>query len=68
MPVFEYKGRNNQGQAVSGNIDASSSDAVATQLMSSGITPIDIVLSKIKIRLRKAKSSKLTLAKIKNLH
>ena len=42
MPIFEYKGRNNQGQAVDGNIEANSADAVATQLLNTGITPIDI--------------------------
>lgn len=42
MPVFEYKGRNNQGQAVNGNIEANSADAVASQLLNTGITPIDI--------------------------
>lgn len=46
MPIFEYKGRNNQGQTVDGNIDANSSDAVATQLLGTGITPIDIILAK----------------------
>lgn len=42
MPVFEYKGRNNQGQAVDGNLEANSADAAASQLLSTGITPIDI--------------------------
>ena len=42
MPIFEYKGRNNQGQAVDGSIEANSADAVATQLLNTGITPIDI--------------------------
>ena len=42
MPVFEYKGRNNQGQAVNGNLEANSADAVASQLLNTGITPIDI--------------------------
>ncbi len=42
MPVFEYKGRNNQGQAVDGNIEANSADAVATQLLNTGVTPVDI--------------------------
>jgi MSHA biogenesis protein MshG len=42
MPIFEYKGRNNQGQAVDGNIEANSADAVASQLLNTGITPIDI--------------------------
>jgi len=42
MPVFSYKGRNQRGEAVTGNIDANSPDAVAAQLFNSGITPIDI--------------------------
>ena len=42
MPIFQYTGRNNQGQAVNGNIEANSADAVATQLLNTGITPIDI--------------------------
>lgn len=42
MPVFEYKGRNNQGQAVNGDIEANSADAVASQLLNTGITPVDI--------------------------
>lgn len=42
MPVFRYKARNNQGEAVSGEIDAGSADAVASQLINSGVTPIDI--------------------------
>ena len=42
MPIFEYKGRNNQGQTVDGSIEANSADAVATQLLNTGITPIDI--------------------------
>ncbi len=46
MPVFEYKGRNQRGEAVKGNIEAVSPEAVATQLFNSGITPIDIVLAR----------------------
>ena len=42
MPVFEYKGRNNQGQAVDGNLEANTADAAASQLISTGITPINI--------------------------
>jgi len=42
MPVFQYTGRNNQGQAVNGNLEANSADAVATQLLSTGITPVNI--------------------------
>lgn len=42
MPLYRYKARNNHGEAVSGKIDAGSADAVATQLINSGVTPIDI--------------------------
>jgi len=42
MPVFEYKGRDTQGQSVNGSIEANSADAVASQLINTGITPIDI--------------------------
>ena len=42
MPIFQYTGRNNQGQAVDGSIDANSVDAVASQLVNTGITPINI--------------------------
>ncbi len=43
MPFFDYTGRNRRGEAVSGRIDAASTDALATQLFNNGITPIDIV-------------------------
>ena len=46
MPVFQYTGRDNQGQAVNGNIEANSADAVASQLVKTGITPIEILKSK----------------------
>lgn len=42
MPTFEYNGRNNQGQAVKGTLEANSVDAVVTQLINTGVTPIDI--------------------------
>lgn len=42
MPNFEYKGRNTQGGLVKGLIEAASPDSVATQLLTTGITPIDI--------------------------
>ena len=46
MPIFQYSGRNNQGQAVDGNIEANSADAVASQLMNTGITPLNIIETK----------------------
>lgn len=42
MPVFSYKGRSSRGALIQGKVDATSMDAVASQLLNSGITPIDI--------------------------
>lgn len=42
MPTFQYTGRDNQGQAVAGNIEANSIDAVATQLINTRVTPVNI--------------------------
>ncbi len=42
MPQYQYKARNNRGDSITGRIDAGSIDAVASQLMNSGMTPIDI--------------------------
>jgi len=42
MPSFAYKGRNNQGALVNGMLEAASLDAVASQLLSNNIIPIDI--------------------------
>lgn len=42
MPVFQYTGRDNQGQPVNGNLEANSADAAASQLVNTGITPIEI--------------------------
>jgi MSHA biogenesis protein MshG len=47
MPFFEYKGRNQRGEAVKGRIEANSPEAVATQLFNSGITPIDIIIGSV---------------------
>jgi MSHA biogenesis protein MshG len=42
MPIFAYKARNATGDALEGRVEAASEDAVASQLMNSGITPIEI--------------------------
>ena len=42
MPFFQYRGRNAQGGAVSGDVEAASASAVATQLFNTGITPVSI--------------------------
>ena len=42
MAVFEYKGRDNSGGLITGDMEGVSSTAIATQLLSSGITPVNI--------------------------
>lgn len=42
MPYFLYKGRNPRGELVHGQLEATSVDVVAAQLMNTGVTPIDI--------------------------
>jgi len=42
MSLFQYRGRNQRGEAVKGSLEGASAEAVATQLFNSGITPIDI--------------------------
>ena len=46
MPLFQYKARGHRGDAIEGSIEAVSSDAVASQLLESGITPIEIEVAK----------------------
>jgi MSHA biogenesis protein MshG len=43
MPVFDYKGRNKQGELTAGKIDSINIQSVAGWLMSIGITPIIII-------------------------
>ncbi len=42
MPQFRYKARNGRGDAINGEIEAPNSDSVASQLLNSGITPVEI--------------------------
>ena len=42
MPQFEYRGRGRRGDLIKGAIEAQSRDAVASQLLNSGITPVEI--------------------------
>ncbi len=46
MPLFAYKGRNASGNLIQGEMDAGTSDLVASQLFNTGITPIDIIQKK----------------------
>lgn len=45
MPVFQYRGRNQRGEMVTGRVDAASADAVASQLFNSGVVPVDIAVA-----------------------
>ena len=42
MPLFEYSGRNIQGQLMKGHLEAHSSERVAVQLIQRGVTPVKI--------------------------
>ncbi|HEX9804034.1 MAG TPA: type II secretion system F family protein [Gammaproteobacteria bacterium] len=42
MPLYAYRARNTRGDSIKGEIEAASADALATQLINSGSTPIDI--------------------------
>ena len=42
MPQFAYRGRNSRGDLVVGRLEAADSGQVADQLMSTGITPVQI--------------------------
>lgn len=67
MPLFQYKGRNQRGEAVRGHLEAVSPDAVAAQLMNSGVIPIDIAIAQARedifgaLRAHLAASTRITL-------
>jgi MSHA biogenesis protein MshG len=46
MPMFQYRGRNQRGEVVTGQVDGATADAVASQLFNSGVVPVDIKESK----------------------
>jgi MSHA biogenesis protein MshG len=47
MAAFQYKGRNLQGESVSGELEANSSNDAASHLINIGITPIDIIAAQV---------------------
>jgi len=67
LPLFQYKGRNQRGEAVRGHLEAVSPDAVAAQLMNSGVIPIDIGVAQVRedvfagLKARLAASTRITL-------
>lgn len=46
MPYFAYKGRNARGELMQGVLEGADSSAVADQLFSTGVTPIEINVTK----------------------
>jgi len=48
MPVFAYRGRGAHGELVTGTLDAPDQGAVADQLLTTGVTPVDITLTHAK--------------------
>jgi MSHA biogenesis protein MshG len=48
MPVFAYRGRGARGELVTGTLEAADQGAVADQLLTTGVTPVDIQLTHAK--------------------
>jgi len=46
MAIYDWRGRNNRGEAVSGQLDAMTESGVADQLLSIGVAPVHIALAK----------------------
>ncbi len=51
MPAFTYKARNPRGELLTGRLEGGTSDAVADELMRSGLTPVEIkaVVAKLEV-------------------
>jgi MSHA biogenesis protein MshG len=45
MPVFAYRGRGARGELITGTLEAADQGAVADQLLTTGVTPVDIKLT-----------------------
>lgn len=48
MPSFTYKARNPRGELLTGRLEGGSSDAVADELMRSGLTPVEVKAMAVK--------------------
>lgn len=48
MPLYQYKARGRRGDAIEGSMEAVSSDAVASQLIEGGMTPVEITVQEAK--------------------
>jgi len=45
MPIFQYKGRNAKGEAITGELEENTKSSAASHLINIGITPVDITES-----------------------
>lgn len=43
MAIYEFKGRNAEGRLITGQLDASTQEAAASQLLGRGITPVELI-------------------------
>jgi len=64
MPTYNYKGRRDNGQLIEGEIESSSTSAVAGQLIGKGINPLQISEKKHKVDVLEQISQKLDLHKV----
>ena len=64
MPVYSYKGRNKSGELTEGEMDSSSSGALAGVLLEKGITPLHISEVKKKVDIVEQINQKLDLYKV----
>lgn len=46
MPFFAYKGRNARGELMTGVLEGADANAVADQLMTTGVTPVEITVTR----------------------
>ena len=61
MPLYAYKGRNRQGEAMLGRMEADDQDAVAVELFKIGITPIEIEIARDEDEVQDKASSRLVM-------
>ena len=64
MPQFQYQGRSGNGQLVDGEIEGSSSSAVAGMLMARDVIPISIVEKKTRVDVLAVINQRLNLQRV----
>jgi len=64
MAIYLFKGRNADGRLVNGQVEASSTDTAASQLLGRGITPVSMEEQLIKLTLRERLERSTNLGKV----